>query len=72
MKSGLWASRAYFLAALDDGIPAITAASIVAFTRKGPNLGLFKVICRGITTLKIIALTIMVLSLGWRIANTIT
>jgi hypothetical protein len=33
---------------------------------------LFKVICRGITTLKIIALTIMVLSLGWRIANTIT
>ena len=53
-------------------MPTITAASMVAWTINGSNLGLCKAICMGITMLRMIALKIIALSLCRRIANPVT
>ena len=62
-KSGFWACRAYFFAAFDEGKPIRTAASIVALTIKGSNLGLAREAPIGTITLRMIAPISMALAL---------
>lgn len=59
INSGVCFIKAYFLAALEAGAPAMTAASMVALTIKGSKWVLVPESCKGSTTLRIIALAIM-------------